>query len=158
MTNYWLLKTEPEMYSIDTLQKEGVTQWDGVRNYQARNYMINEMEIGDMVLIYHSVTDKGIYGIARVCADAHPDTTQFVPTDEHFDPKATIDKPIWYCVDVEFVEKFDKPVSLERLKGDPQLEGMVATSRGSRLSVQPVSRAHFEYICNVLAESGNLVQ
>lgn len=152
MTNYWLMKTEPAMFSIDTLEREGTTQWDGVRNYQARNFMMNEMEIGDMVLLYHSVTDKGIYGLARVSAEAHPDTTQFDSADEHYDPKSTREKPIWYCVDVEFVEKFENPVSLETLKSDPRLEGMAVCSRGSRLSIQPVTKEHFEYICNILSE------
>ncbi|MBI1862838.1 EVE domain-containing protein [Candidatus Microgenomates bacterium] len=145
MTNYWLMKTEPAMYSIDTLQRDGKTQWDGVRNYQARNNMKN-MAIGDMVLFYHSITDPGVYGIARVCALAHPDTSQFDPNDEHFDPKNNPEKPMWWCVDVEFVEKLKRPVSLETLKSDPRLEGMVVRTRGSRLSVQPVSKVHFEYI------------
>ena len=147
--NYWLMKTEPAMFSIDHLQREGKTQWDGVRNYQARNHMMN-MKVGDLVLFYHSVTDTGVYGIARVCAVAHPDTSQFDPADEHYDPKSPLEKPRWWCVDVEFVEKFDKPVSLERLKSDPNLDGMVVRQRGSRLSVQPVSREHFEYIRNIM--------
>lgn len=151
MANYWLMKTEPAMYSIDHLEREGKTQWDGVRNYQARNNMM-KMEVGDLVLFYHSVTDMGIYGIARVCAPAHPDTSQFDPADEHYDPKSKPEKPMWHCVDVEFVEKLERPVLLTELKSDPRLEGMVARTRGSRLSVQPVSREHFEYIRNVLGK------
>lgn len=151
--NYWLVKTEPAMFSIDHLQREGKTQWDGVRNYQARNHMMN-MKVGDLVLFYHSVTDTGVYGVARVCAVAHPDTSQFDPADEHYDPKSPREKPRWWCVDVEFVEKFDKPVSLEQIKSDPKLEGMVVRQRGSRLSVQPVSREHFDYICNYNTSHG----
>lgn len=143
--SYWLMKTEPAMYSIDHLKREGKTQWDGVRNYQARNNMM-KMKVGDLVLFYHSVTDPGIYGIARVCAVAHPDTSQFDPNDEHYDPKSSRENPMWWCVDVEFVEAFERPILLDKLKSDPRLEGMVVRQRGSRLSVQPVSEEHFNYI------------
>lgn len=155
MKNYWLMKTEPAMYSIDHLKQEGKTQWDGVRNYQARNNMMG-MKIGDLVLFYHSVTNPGIYGIARVCAAAHPDSTQFDLANEHYDPKSKPEKPIWHCVDVEFVEIFKRPVLLMELKSDPRLEGMVARTRGSRLSVQPVTEEHFQYIRNVLSKKSVL--
>ncbi len=143
---YWLLKSEPESYGIDHLRRDKVESWSGVRNYQARNFM-QSMEVGDLCLFYHSSTkEKGVYGVAKVVASAHPDTTQFDKKDSHFDPKATKEKPIWYCVDVAFVEKFKEPVSLYQMKADPELKGMLALAPGSRLSVQPVSQKHFIYI------------
>ncbi len=146
MKRYWLSKTEAVMFSIDDLQRVGVTQWDGVRNYQARNYMMHDMNVDDEILIYHSVTDTGVYGVGRVHTRAHPDSSQFDKNDEHYDPKSSPDKPIWYCVDVAFVEKFPRFVSLEDIKADPKLEGMVVRQKGSRLSIQPVTKEHFDHI------------
>ncbi len=145
--NYWLIKSEGDCYSIDDLKRDKQTSWSGIRNYQARNFM-KDMRVGDLVLFYHSVSKPtGVYGIAKVVRAAHPDETQFDKKDEHFDPKATKEKPIWYCVDVAFVERCKEPVSLGALKSDPHLRGMLVCSpAGSRLSVQPVSSSHFEYI------------
>jgi predicted RNA-binding protein with PUA-like domain len=141
--NYWLIKSEPETYSIDQLKKDKVVAWEGVRNYAARNWMM-KMEKGDLILYYHSGADKGVYGIAKVAKIAHPDMSQF--TKGHsFEPKATKEKPMWYCVDVSFVEKLKNPVSLDMIKFEPKFEGMMLRTHG-RLSVQPVSEKHFKYI------------
>lgn len=141
---HWLIKSEPEVYSIDDLARDGRTEWDGVRNYQARNWMRDEMTVGDLVLFYHSNADPpGVAGVARVCSEAHPDSTQFDPKSDYHDPKSTKADPRWSCVDVEFVERFDEPVSLDVLKAQKALDGMMVVKRGVRFSVQPVERAHF---------------
>lgn len=144
---YWLIKSEGDCYPIDELKKDKKTSWSGVRNYQARNFMRDLMQNGDMALFYHS-EDKpsGIYGLAQVCSAPHPDETQFDPLDEHFDPKSKKENPTWICVDLKFVEKFKHPISLAELKADPKLEGMRVRAKGDRLSVQPVSKRHFEYV------------
>lgn len=143
----WLMKTEPEVYSIDRLKKEGKGHWDGVRNYQARNNM-KSMKLGDLVLFYHSSTDTpGVAGIARVCRTAYPDFTQFDSKSDYYDPKATPENPRWFMVDLEFVEKFPHFVSLDEMKQIPELEGLMVIRRGMRLSIQPVSPHHFETIC-----------
>ena len=145
-TNYWLMKTEPEVYSIDTLAGTGKGSWDGVRNFQARNHM-RAMRNGDLVLFYHSSTEPpGVAGIARVCREAYPDHTQFDPKHDHYDAKSKRDAPRWDMVDLEFVEKLPELVSLAQLKADPKLETMLVVKRGMRLSVQPVERAHFAHV------------
>jgi predicted RNA-binding protein with PUA-like domain len=148
--HYWLLKSEGDCYSIDHLKKDGETAWTGIRNYQSRNFMMKDMKIGNVVFFYHSNGDvknpTGIYGLARVSAPAHPDETQFDKKDEHFDPKAKKDKPIWYCVDVTFTKKFKNPISLADIKKDSNLAGMRVREVGSRLSIQPVSTKHAEYL------------
>jgi predicted RNA-binding protein with PUA-like domain len=144
--NYWLMKTEPTAYSIDDLKRDKKVAWEGVRNYQARNFM-RQMHKGDLVLFYHSGSElKGVFGVAKVAAGAHPDQSQFNTKDSHFEPKATKEKPIWFCVDVTFVEKFKEPVPLGAIKADPNLRGIVLAQTGSRLSVQPVGEKHFAYI------------
>jgi predicted RNA-binding protein with PUA-like domain len=145
--HYWLIKSEGDCYPIDALKKDKRTAWTEVRNYQARNFMIRDMQIGDLILFYHSSAEPtGVYGLAKVAREAHPDETQFDKKSEYYDPKSTRTKPIWECVDVAFVEKFQKPVSLEEIKKDKALEGMVVRARGSRLSIQPVSPEHFRHI------------
>lgn len=142
---YWLIKSEPNTYSIDDLKREKQIAWEGVRNYQARNHM-RAMKKGDEMLFYHSsVEPMGVAGIARVAHVAHADESQFEKGD-YFEPRATKEKPVWECVDVAFVEKAPRLVPLDQLKRDTQLEGMVLLQRGSRLSVQPVSAAHFAHI------------
>lgn len=144
--NYWLIKSEVDCYSIDDLEHDGATPWEGVRNYQARNYM-RGMAVGDRALFYHSNSKPlGIAGVARVVAGPHADETQFRSGDEYHDAKSTRANPIWQCVDFAFVQKFDSVVTLKDLKLDPQTAGMVVCQTGSRLSVQPVSEAHFLYI------------
>ncbi len=144
---HWLVKSEPDVYSIEALEKEGRGCWDGVRNYQARNFMRDDMKVGDLVLYYHSNTNPpGVVGIAKVCREGYPDHTALDPKDPHYDPKATRDDPIWMMVDLEFVERFPGIVSLDTLKATADLEGMLVTRRGQRLSVQPVEAAHFRVV------------
>ncbi len=144
---YWLLKTEPRSYSIDDLEHEGTTFWSGVRNYQARNTMRDDMKPGDGVLFYHSNAEPpGIFGIAEVVTEGYPDHTALDPDDHHFDMKSTPDNPIWCMVDIRFIKKFSQPISLPTLKATPGLEQMVVTQRGSRLSVQPVSPQEWKIV------------
>lgn len=144
---YWLMKSEPLVYSIDDLARDGKTMWDGVRNYQARNFMRDDMKIGDLALFYHSnAQPPGAVGVMRVCSEPYPDPTAFDPNDDHFDPKSSPEKPRWFLVDVEFVEKFPGMVSLEEIKHDPALEEMLVRKRGMRLSVQPVEKDDFERV------------
>lgn len=148
--NHWLIKSEPDCYSIDDLKKDKRTPWNGVRNYQARNYMRDHMKAGDLALFYHSSTKlTGVYGIAKVVSKPHPDVSALNPKDEHFDPKSTKEKPIWECVDFAFVKKLARAVSLEEIKRDHKLGGIMVAQRGSRLSIQPVSSAHFERIVDL---------
>ncbi|MCC2632011.1 MAG: hypothetical protein K0S20_710 [Patescibacteria group bacterium] len=145
---YWLMKTEPGCYSIDDLARDGSTEWNGIRNYQARNFLRDQVKKGDLVLLYHSIADPaGIAGIAEVCSDPHPDSTAFDPSDEHFDPKSSKENPTWITVDLAFKEKFPTFISLEQIKSDPQLEGIIVARKGSRLSVMPVEERHFQYLC-----------
>lgn len=143
---YWLMKSEPGAYSIDDLEHDGRTSWDGVRNYQARNLMRDEMAPGDLVLFYHSnANPPGVAGVARVASPAHPDATARNPLDHAYDPKANDEDPRWFAVDVEFVRRFPQPVPLPLLKETPGLDEMVLLRR-SRLSVQPVREQEFEIV------------
>ncbi len=147
MPNYWLVKSEPDVYSIDNLKKDKKTYWDGVRNYQARNYMRDEMKKGDQVLFYHSNTDfVGVYGVCEVVKEGYPDFTAFDPEDKHYDPKSKKDNPTWIMVDVKFVEKFKNPVLLDSIKENKKLQNMKLVQRGNRLSVMPVTKAEFDEI------------
>ena len=146
---YWLMKSEPDVFSFDDLltAPARTTCWDGVRNYQSRNFMRDDMHVGDLVLFYHSGAEPpAVAGIAEVVRDAYPDDTAFDPSDAHFDPKSRRELPTWYMVDVRAVERFDEPVTLAKLRGTAGLEGMVLLQRGSRLSVQPVRREEFEIV------------
>ena len=143
---YWLMKSEPSAYSIDDLERDGKAPWTGVRNYQARNYMRDDMNVGDGVLFYASGDEAGITGIAQVSKAAYPDDTAFKKGHEYFDPKSKKENPTWFMVDIKFVEKLDKPVSLATLKATAGLEKMVVTQRGSRLSVQPVRPEEWEIV------------
>jgi predicted RNA-binding protein with PUA-like domain len=144
--HYWLMKSEPDVYSIDDLHKQTVGTWEGVRNYQARNHM-RDMRVGDYALFYHSsCTPPGVVGLSRIQREAYPDVTQFDPKSEYFDEKSKRDAPRWDRVDVEFVEKFPRQVTLDQLKDDPEFEGMLVIKRGMRLSVQPVEKAHFQRV------------
>ncbi len=140
------MKSEPDVYSIDDLKRDGSEGWDGVRNYQARNFM-REMAVGDLAIFYHSnASPPGAAGICRVCKEAYPDPTQFDEESEYHDAKSDPESPRWWMVDVEFVEKFPEEVSLHTMKEDPKLEGMRVTQKGSRLSVQPVEKPHFKRV------------
>ena len=139
----WLMKSEPEVYSLDDLARDGQTGWEGVRNYQARNFMRDDMAVGDLVLFYHSnAQPPGVAGLARVCRAAYPDPAAFDPASPYFDPKSKPEAPAWLRVDVAYVGHLARFVPLERLKADPELVGMLVIQRGQRLSVQPVSGPH----------------
>ncbi len=143
----WLVKTEPDVYSIDDLKRDRTTGWDGVRNYQARNFMRDEMKKGDPVLIYHSNAEPpGIVGLATVSREGHPDPTALDPDDPHFDPKSDPANPRWIQVELRFKRKFGRLLPLADLRDDPDLVGMPLLQRGQRLSVQPVSPAHLERV------------
>ncbi len=150
MPSYWLMKSEPDAFSIDDLKKMQQSPWDGVRNYQARNFM-QAMSVGDLVLFYHSsCTPAGIAGVARVCRSAYPDHTSWQPESPYFDPKSTPEAPRWFMVDIEFVEKWSSLLTLKTLKQHPALQQMKLTQRGSRLSVMPVEEADWQLIMSTL--------
>ena len=141
MAKYWLMKSEPSVYSIDDLEKDKIAYWDGVRNYQARNFMRDEMKVGDKVLFYHSnAKPSGVAGICEVVKEGYPDFTAFDPEDIHYDPKSKRDEPTWFMVDVKFVEKFPQLVTLAEIKANPKLSNMKLVQRGNRLSVMPISK------------------
>lgn len=144
--NYWLMKSEPSCFSIDDLRHASnqTTSWDGVRNYQARNFMRDQMQIKDQVFFYHSnCQPPGIVGIAEVIRTAYPDHTALDPHSEHPDSKSTPENPIWYMVDIKFVRKFDHIIELEKLRKCNKLANMLLLKKGNRLSVLPVT--HMEW-------------
>lgn len=144
--NYWLIKSEPDVYSINALERDGRTHWEGVRNYQARNHL-RAMKAGDLVLFYHSNADPpGVAGLARVCREAYADDAQFDAKSDYYDAKSKREDPRWSRVDVEFVERFLELVPLDVLKSDARLDGMLVRKPGMRLSVQPVDPAHFKRV------------
>ena len=147
---HWLMKSEPSVFSIDDLKKKGTSGWDGVRNYQARNFM-KEMALGDRCFFYHSSEEPmGVAGVMEVCRLAYPDPTQFDKKDAHYDPKAEAGAPIWFHVDVKFVNKLPRLVPLAELRGRPELRGM-ALFRLGRISITPVSGAEWETILGMSA-------
>jgi len=144
---YWLMKCEPSAYTIEKLQQDGTTSWEGVRNYQARNFIRDEMKRGDRVLFYASNADpSGVTGVAEISREAYPDKFATKKGHKYFDEKSTADNPIWYMVDIGFVETFPHIVPLETLKSTPGLEEMVVTKKGSRLSIQPVTKSEFDIV------------
>lgn len=144
---YWLMKSEPDVFSIDDLKSKKKTSWDGVRNYQARNFMRDEMKKDHLILYYHSNCDvPGVYGIGKIIKESHPDHTQFDSKSEYYDPKATPENPRWFMVEVGFVEKFKTPVSLHDMKEQKALEQMLILRKGNRLSITPVESKHFEKV------------
>lgn len=141
------MKSEPSVYSIEDLRRDRRAGWDGVRNYQARNFMRDGMRVGDLVLFYHSNADPtGVAGLARVCREAYPDPTAFDPKSVYFDPRSKPDDPAWVMVEVEHVESFDRVVPLAELKARRELAEMAVVQRGMRLSVQPVEPAEFRVV------------
>jgi len=149
MPNYWLMKSEPGEFSIDDLmaQRPKTEPWDGVRNYQARNMMRDEMKPGDKAFFYHSACEEpGIVGIMKIAGKAYPDPTAFDPEDKHFDPKSDQENPRWFLVDVEFVCKLKRTISLRELKEHDGLADMVLLRRGNRLSIMPVSESNWNTI------------
>ena len=147
--SYWLMKSEPDVYSYAHLEAapKQTTLWDGVRNYQARNMMRDEMKVGDLILYYHSNTKPpGVVGVARVVKEGYPDPTQFDPNDSHFDPKSQESNPRWFVVDIQAVAALKSDVSLDDIKANGKLADMAVVQRGQRLSVQPVAAAHFREV------------
>ena len=147
---YWLMKSEPHVYSWDDLVNDGKTHWDGVRNYQARNIMRDDMKLGDKVLYYHSnCKPPHVAGIAEICKEGYPDFTAFDSNSKYFDPKSDIDNPRWIMVDLKPIKKMKNIVNLSDMRENPALEGMALLMKGQRLSVQPVSEKHFDIICQM---------
>ena len=151
------MKSEPTTFSIEDLEKEKTTWWDGVRNYQARNFMWKEMLVGDQVLFYHSNTKPpGIVGLAQVSKSAEPDKTALDSKSSYFDPKSKKGTVRWYCVQVKFVKKFKKNIELSELRKNPKLRGMLLLQKGQRLSVQPVSKEHFAIVCQMASQTAKV--
>lgn len=146
---YWLMKTEPSVFSWEDLKisKDQTTFWDGVRNYQARNYLRDEIKIGDEVLFYHSNSDPlAVMGVCEVVKEGYPDHTQFDPHNIHYDEKSDPSNPTWFMVDIKLKKEFKNPVTLEQIKSNPKLKNMKLVQKGNRLSVMPVTKEEFKEI------------
>jgi len=147
---FWLMKSEPDVFSIEDLKEKKTTMWDGVRNYQARNFMMKDMEKGDQVLFYHSNSKPpGVAGVATISKKALPDVTAFDEKSEYFDPKSTTLKPRWFCVEVKYKKKFKNYVPLNDIKDKSSLSEMKVVQKGMRLSIQPVTKKEFDIICKM---------
>ena len=147
---YWLMKSEPDVYSIDDLERDGREKWDGIRNYQARNMMRDDMKIGEEIFFYHSnCKEPGIVGVARVVSESYPDPTQFDKKSAYYDAKSSADNPRWCLVDVEFVRKLTRNITLTELKAQKTLADMILTRKGNRLSIMPVSKIHWNKILSL---------
>lgn len=144
---YWLMKSEPDAYSIDDLEKDGTEPWDGIRNYQARNMMRDDMKVGDKAFFYHSSCKvPAIVGIMKIASEAYPDPTQFDKRSKYYDPKSNRDEPRWMLVDVEFERQLKRAIPLTELKQHPGLDDFLLNKRGNRLSIFPVSKQHWKLI------------
>lgn len=144
---YWLMKSEPDAYSIDDLKRFKVDHWDGIRNYQARNFMRDDMNKGDRAFFYHSSCEEpGVVGIMEIARDAYPDHTAFDPADKHFDDKSDPDNPRWFMVDVKFVRKLKRNITLKELKSYKTLSDMRLLRKGNRLSIMPVTKREWDFI------------
>lgn len=144
---YWLMKSEPDVFGIDDLQRVGIEPWDGVRNYQARNMLRDQMQLGDLVFFYHSNCElPGITGLAEIARQGYPDDTAFNPEAKYFDPKSDPQNPRWYRVDVKFVRKLQRTLSLQELREHPALKNMPLVHKGNRLSVMPVTEQEWHDI------------
>ena len=146
--NYWLLKSEPDCFSIDDLKNVGTEPWDGTRNYQVRNMMRDDMQVGDKALFYHSNAGKqtGVVGTMTIVSEAYPDPTQFDSKSDHPDPKSDPENPRWLCVDVQYESHLQNPVLLSELRLDPFFVDMPLLAKGNRLSVFPIKKKHFDKI------------
>ncbi len=152
-TQYWLMKSEPESYSIEQMKRDKKTLWTGIRNYQARNFMMQTMKLGDQILFYHSNAEPpGIVGVVEVSGPAIADPSAQDPKSEYHDPKASSDKPIWYCVEVEFAQAFKRLVSLNEIRMEKKLAKMPLLQKGQRLSIQPVTEAEFQVILKMAGQ------
>ncbi|MDP2055064.1 MAG: EVE domain-containing protein [Acidobacteriota bacterium] len=150
MTRYWLMKCEPSAYTIEDLERDGKTGWEGVRNYQARNFMRDDMQVGDGVLFYASNADpSGVAGLATISRAGYPDPFASRKGHDYYDPKHTADKPIWFSVEIAFVERFKEVLPLTMLKQVKGLQKMMVNQKGSRLSVQPVTQKEYEIVCRL---------
>ncbi len=148
--NYWLMKSEPDAYSIEDFKKDKTTLWDGIRNYQARNIMMNDMQVGDEFIFYHSnAKPPGAAGLGTIAKPAQPDPTQFDKKSKYFDEKSPKDKPRWHCVTCKYKSTFKRFVPLPELKEVKSLSKMMLLKKGTRLSIQPVSKQEFETICKL---------
>lgn len=148
---YWLMKSEPDCFSIDDLKNQKVAPWDGVRNYQVRNMLRDEMQVGDQAFFYHSnATPPGIAGLMEIVRAGYPDSTAFDPKAEHFDPKSDPANPRWYMVDVKFKRKFPRLLSLEALRQHPELHTLQILRKGSRLSITPLSAKEWQLILDII--------
>ncbi len=146
----WLMKSEPDVYSIDDLQRDGREMWDSIRNYQARNMMRDDMRVGDEVFFYHSsCKEPGVVGIARVASEPYPDPVQFDKKSRYFDAKSDQNDPRWILVDVEFVRKLKRNITLTDIKAEKCLEDMILVRRGNRLSIMPVEKKHWDKILSL---------
>jgi predicted RNA-binding protein with PUA-like domain len=144
------MKSEPDAYSIDDLECDGREPWDGIRNYQARNMMRDEMNIGDEVFFYHSnCKEPGIVGIMKVASEPYPDPTQFDKKSKYYDPKSNEDNPRWCLVDVEFVRKLSRTITLAEIKAAKGLDGLILTRKGNRLSIMPVEKKHWNKLLSL---------
>jgi predicted RNA-binding protein with PUA-like domain len=148
--NHWLIKSEPDAYSIDDLERDRLELWDGIRNYQARNLIRDDMQPGDPAFFYHSSCEvPAIVGIVKIASQAYPDPTQFEARSKYFDPKSTHDNPRWFVVDVAFDRKLKRPVTLQEIKAHPGFASFALTQRGNRLSVFPVSQKHWDLVLSL---------
>jgi len=148
--NYWLMKSEPSVFSIDDLRKVHTTGWDGVRNYQVRNMMRDQMRKGDLAFFYHSSCEvPGVVGIMEIAGPARPDPTAFDPKSKYYDPGSSPEKPRWYLVDVRFKRKLRRVVTLEEMRGEKALAGMQLLKRGNRLSITPVTKKEWDHILSM---------
>ncbi len=147
---YWLMKSEPSEYGIEDLKRDKTEHWDGVRNYQARNMMRDQMKKNDLAFLYHSNCDEiGIVGVMTVHREGYPDHTAFDKKDKHYDPKSDPENPRWIMVDVKYKRKLKRTITLQELKTHKKLEGMQLLQKGNRLSIMPVSEQHWEYILSL---------
>ncbi len=152
---YWLFKSEPGAYSFQDLMRDGVAEWDGTRNFQVRNWLKDDVKVGDGVLFYHSTTPPiGVAGTAKVVRDGYPDHTAWDPTSEHPDPRSTPDKPIWYMVDIAPEIEFEQTVTLDEMRAAPELRDMMVLKRGNRFSITPVTREEFEAVIRIGTATG----
>ena len=149
--NYWLMKSEPDCYSIDDLERDGTEFWEGCRNYQVRNYLRDEMSPGDMAFFYHSSTKPaGIVGTMKITSEAYPDPTQFDPESRYFDAKSSRENPRWFVRDIQFDSKFKRMVTLQELKETPGLEKMWVTKKGQRISILPVTPEEWKIVLDLV--------
>ena len=152
---YWLMKNEPEAFSIDDLERVKVEPWDGIRNYQVRNFIRDDMSIGDQAIFYHSSCKvPGIVGMMEIVKEAYPDHTAFDPDEHYFDAKSKADNPTWLMVDVKFISKLSEPITLQELRTYPELSDMRILQKGNRLSITPLDKKHWNFISKLMKKRG----